>query len=142
MIAPTFVAASPRDCVRLASLHASAFADCWSAAAFESLLEAPGVHALAGANGFVVVRVVADEAEVLTLAVAPAARRAGLGRALGNAAAALARDLGAERLHLEVSIENTAARALYAAMGFVETGRRARYYADGADALVLSLALS
>ncbi|KAF0183072.1 MAG: GNAT family N-acetyltransferase [Hyphomonadaceae bacterium] len=134
--------ATGRDCVRLAELHALAFADCWSAEAFGDLLGSPGVQALLAPDGFIVVRTVADEAEILTLAVAPAARRAGLGRALASKAAEVAREQGAARLYLEVSAKNAAARALYAALGFTEIGRRARYYADGADALVLSLGLS
>lgn len=133
--------ATGRDCARLAELHALAYADCWSAEAFADLLGAPGVHALLAPDGFIVVRTVADEAEILTLAVAPAARRAGLGRGLANKAADLARGQGAVRLYLEVSAENGPARALYSGLGFTEIGRRARYYADGADALVLSLGL-
>ncbi len=134
--------ATTRDCARMAGLHAGAFADGWDAAAFRDLLGSPGVRALLGPDGFIVVRTAADEAEILTLAVAPEARRAGLGRALARRAAELAREQGAARLYLEVSAANVAARALYAALGFTEIGRRARYYADGADALVLSLGLS
>jgi ribosomal-protein-alanine N-acetyltransferase len=48
---------------------------------------------------------------------------------------------GAAAMFLEVSDRNAAARALYAASGFAEVGRRRRYYADGANALVLSRAL-
>jgi ribosomal-protein-alanine N-acetyltransferase len=134
--------ATARDCARMAELHACAFADGWDAAAFRDLLGSPGVRALLAPDGFIVVRTAADEAEILTLAVAPGARRAGLGRALAGRAADLAREQGAMRLYLEVSAANVAARALYAALGFTEIGRRARYYADGADALVLSLGLS
>jgi [ribosomal protein S18]-alanine N-acetyltransferase len=134
--------ATGRDGARLAELHALAFADCWSAEAFADLLGSPGVRALLAPDGFIVVRTVADEAEILTLAVAPNARRVGRGRALVNAAVDAARAQGAGRLYLEVSAENAPARALYAGLGFTEIGRRARYYADGADALALSLALS
>jgi [ribosomal protein S18]-alanine N-acetyltransferase len=134
--------ATDKDCDRLAALHADAFADSWSASAFRDLLAAPGVTALAANDGFILLRTVADEAEILTLAVAPTARRAGLGSGLAAAAADAARARGAVRLHLEVSAENRAARALYAGQGFTETGRRVRYYADGADALTLVLALS
>lgn len=134
--------ATGRDCARLAELHALAFADCWSVEAFADLLGAPGVHALLAPDGFIVVRTIADEAEILTLAVAPAARRTGLGRGLAKKAADTARGQGAVRLYLEVSAENAPARALYAGLGFTEIGRRAHYYADGADALVLWLGLS
>jgi ribosomal-protein-alanine N-acetyltransferase len=91
--------------------------------------------------GFVLARVAADEAEILTLAVVPAARRQGHGEALlaGAMAAAVARGAGA--MFLEVSEQNEAARALYAAAGFAEAGRRRGYYPDGSDALVLKRGL-
>ena len=72
--------------------------------------------------------VVADEAEILTLAVLPAARRQGLGSRLVAACLAEAGAAGAARLHLEVGAGNAAARALYVRAGFVEAGRRAGYY--------------
>ncbi len=134
--------ATDRDCARLAELHASAVSDAWTGSAFAALMVTPGVSILLAAHGFVAMRTVADEAEILMLAVAPEERRAGLGRALMVATASAARAAGAARLYLEVSVKNQAARALYAGLGFVEVGRRRAYYADGADGLVLSLALS
>jgi [ribosomal protein S18]-alanine N-acetyltransferase len=88
-------------------------------------------------HGFVLARAAAGEAEILTLAVVPAARRQGVGSALlaGAMAAACAR--GAAEMFLEVAASNAAAHALYAGLGFTEVGRRPRYYADGADAFVL-----
>ena len=134
------IAASPGDAPDLAALHAAAFppAERWDAAAIRVLLELPGGFGLLQPGaGFVLARVAADEAEILTLAVAPAARRLGHGGALlaGAMAAAVAR--GAVAMFLEVAEPNAAARALYAAAGFAEAGRRRRYYPDGADALVL-----
>jgi len=87
-------------------------------------------------------RVAAGEAEVLTLAVHPAARRAGFGAALMRALMAEAARRGGSELFLEVSAGNAAARALYAGLGASVAGRRRRYYPDGSDALVLRLALS
>jgi [ribosomal protein S18]-alanine N-acetyltransferase len=92
--------------------------------------------------GFALGRVAANEAEVLTLAVRPAARRAGAGQALMRALMAQAARRGAGAMFLEVAAGNAAARALYAGLGAAEVGRRRRYYPDGADALVLRLALS
>jgi ribosomal-protein-alanine N-acetyltransferase len=133
----------------LASMHGECFppTDCWSAQAFGLLLELPGHFGLLAEAegeplGFVLGRAAAGEAEVLTLAVRPAARRAGAGRALMHALAATAAGRGAEYLFLEVSEANAAARALYAALGAAEAGRRRRYYPDGSDALVLRLDLS
>lgn len=133
------------DPAHLAALHAQAFDAFWDAAAFSALLDQPGVSALAEDDGFILVRIVADEAEILTLAVRPAARRSGLGGRLVLAAAAAAAESGAARMFLEVADDNVAARALYARAGFVEAGRRPGYYArpDGSrrDALLLALNL-
>lgn len=130
----------------LAALHATAFPAPWGAAALADLLSQPGVVAETAADGFILIRVVADEAEILTLAVRPDARRQGLGGRLVAAAAARAAGLGAARLFLEVAQDNAAARGLYARNGFVEVGRRRGYYARpgaaAADALTLALNLS
>jgi ribosomal-protein-alanine N-acetyltransferase len=58
-----------------------------------------------------------------------------------RAAEQRSRDAGARRMFLEVATNNVAASALYARAGYAEVGRRARYYADGADALVLARSL-
>ena len=130
---------------RLADLHAGAFSAPWDAAAFESLLGQAGVFAIEAPQGFILIHAVADEAEILTLAVDPAARRQGLGARLVREAAAAAAACGAARLFLEVADDNAAALALYAGAGFIEAGRRTGYYArpDGGrqDALILALNL-
>jgi [ribosomal protein S18]-alanine N-acetyltransferase len=132
---------------KLAAIHAASFVTPrpWSEAEFESLLASPMVFLLTESDGFLLARVVADEAELLTLAVAPQARRKGIGRRLVGQFLAAAGSRGAARAFLEVSAENPAARMLYRGMGFVEAGRRAGYFqgADGqsADALVLSFNL-
>lgn len=134
----------------LAALHHDAFppGDRWDRPAMDTLLGLPGVIVGLGRTdcasvpqGFVMGRVAADEAEILTLAVSGAARRQGLGRALLDWLGAQAVTRGARRLVLEVSDRNQAARALYGAAGFAEIGRRRAYYADGADAFVLARAL-
>jgi ribosomal-protein-alanine N-acetyltransferase len=91
--------------------------------------------------GFALGRVQADQAEILTIAVRPGARGQGVGRALLNALLTEAAKRGALDLFLEVAEPNAAARALYAGAGAKEVGRRRRYYADGADALVLRLSV-
>ncbi len=129
----------------LAALHALAFppAQAWGADAIALMLGMPGAFGLwRPAEGFVLARVAADEAEILTLAVVPAARRRGLGAALMRGAMAEARARGAACLHLEVAAGNQAALALYRALGCAEAGRRPRYYEDGQDALVLRCALA
>ena len=131
---------------RLANLHAQAFDVPWDCEAFADLLVQMGVVALTADNGFVLLRVVADEAEILTLAVRPSARRTGLGARLTQATADFAAQAGAQRLSLEVAEDNVAARTLYDRTGFIQTGRRKKYYenADGSrsDALLLTRELS
>lgn len=130
---------------RLAGIHAAAFSAPWDAAALADMLEQAGVFAIEAPDGFILLRTVADEAEILTLAVHPEARRRGLGARLVREGGTAAAVRGATRLFLEVADDNTAALALYARAGFTEAGRRPGYYArpDGhrQDALILSLIL-
>jgi [ribosomal protein S18]-alanine N-acetyltransferase len=128
----------------MAAIHAGAFPPGarWGEEAFAAQLALPGVFGLIDpAGGIALARVAADEAEILTLAVIPAARHRGLARALLAVAMAHAQAAGARRITLEVSAGNEAARALYAAAGFAEIGQRRRYYPDGSDALVLAAVL-
>ena len=132
------------DAAAMAAIHGAAFppSEAWGEEAIGSQLGLPGVFGLIDAEGGMALASVAgEEAEVLTLAVVPAGRRHGLGGALLDAALRETRNRGAHVVFLEVSEANRAARRLYAAAGFVEVGRRRRYYADGADALVLRAAL-
>lgn len=141
-------AVSAESAALLSSLHAACFPEPWSALEFAKLLQTPGAFALVvgGAEapcGLLVGWIAADEAEILTLAVTPDARRRGLARDLVQAAVAEAGRRGARALFLEVAADNTAAKALYAALAFREAGRRRNYYnarsGQAADALVLRL---
>ena len=125
----------------LAALHATCFPDPWNAAAISALLVTPGTLAYAHDDGFVLARVAGEEAEILTLAVAPPARGRGLGRALLQATISKARQMGAKACFLEVGADNPAALALYAGLGFTKVGARKAYY-NGRDALVLRLPLT
>jgi ribosomal-protein-alanine N-acetyltransferase len=128
------------DAVLLACLHAPAFSDAWPEPAFASLLAREEVTVLLGAcadsppQGFILMRTVVDESEVLTFCVAQSARRHGLGRALLDAACNAVRERGAVHVFLEVSAKNDAALGLYREAGFVEVGRRGAYYHQGSDA--------
>ncbi len=133
-------AVGPAHADALAAIHATAFgaAEAWSSAVFDSQLAQPGCFALIDpAGGLVLARVTADEAEILTLAVTPAARRRGIGMALVRGAMDRAAASGAAAMFLEVASANRPARTLYDRCGFVRVGRRARYYPGGGDALVL-----
>jgi [ribosomal protein S18]-alanine N-acetyltransferase len=131
----------------LASLHAACFIDAWSEATLAELLASPGVFAFMaeGAEGFVIARAAAGEAEILSIGTVPAHRRQGIGRRLLSAAAVEARHRGAMRLVLEVAADNDAALALYRRAGFGKVGRRAAYYrrptgAVAAEVLAIDLA--
>jgi len=125
----------------MAAIHSQAFAppEAWDASALALQLQLPGSFGLIGEGGFVLARVVAGEAEVLTLAVIPECRRQGLGGRLLRAALARAAASGATAMFLEVGVANVSARALYASAGAVPVGRRRAYYPDGSDALVLRI---
>lgn len=134
------------DAALLAKLHAPAFDDAWPEPAFASLLAQAEISVLIGAlgsaaaQGFILVRNAADEAEVLTFCVAEEVRRHGLGGALLEAACGTARERGAAHVFLEVAANNAAALGLYRPSGFAEVGRRAAYYhrgPDASDALVM-----
>jgi ribosomal-protein-alanine N-acetyltransferase len=127
------------DLPALADLERRAAHAPWSAAALAQTLAAPTTRALLAGEppvGHVVFTVVADEGEVLTIAVAPEARRSGVGRALLDEVHAAWRAAGVRTGWLEVRADNGPARALYAAAGWVDAGARRAYYADGVDAVV------
>ncbi|HEY6431712.1 MAG TPA: ribosomal protein S18-alanine N-acetyltransferase [Acetobacteraceae bacterium] len=129
----------------LAEIHRAAFppGEAWGADAIALQLGLPGGFGLLDpCGGMALARVAADEAELLTLAVAPQVRRRGIGRRLLIAAMERMAQAGAGTLFLEVSEANQAAQALYRSAGFRQAARRRGYYPDGADALVLSAALS
>jgi ribosomal-protein-alanine N-acetyltransferase len=129
----------------LAAIHEDAFppAERWDATAIATLLGQAGVFGLLDPRGgMILIRHVADESEVLTLAVAPQARRCGIGSALLAAAIHRAATLGARTMFLEVAERNLVARRLYERAGFTRVGMRRGYYADGASALVLRRSLA
>lgn len=91
--------------------------------------------------GYLLAHRIVDELHVLLLAVEPASRRRGIAKALVLRVLDEARATGARVALLEVRAGNEAARALYAGLGFAEVGVRRRYYADGEDAVLLTLEL-
>lgn len=133
----------------LARLHATAFTDAprpWTAVEFANFLADPAVLLAFEPGGFALGRVTGPEAELLTLAVAPECRRAGIAARLLDRLTEMFAGADAEEILLEVAVSNTAARALYAGRGFLEIGRRPRYYTRESgppiDALVLRLPLT
>ena len=138
---------TPADVPAVAALEAAAHQAPRPAEVFADELDLPHAYlwvlALGEALlGFIDCWVVADEVEVLDVVVDPGARRKGHARRLLSHALACARARGAQTAHLEVRVSNTAAQALYTSFGFVEVGRRRRYYPDGEDASLWSSSLS
>lgn len=140
---------------RAAALHGESFVPlgerAWTRQDLAELLASPGVTGLllqaAGRDaGLALCRIVADEAELLTIAVRPSERRRGAGRRLLTAVIDRLREAGAQALFLEVGADNPAARALYEAAGFRVIGTRPAYYRRGdappADAMVMRLGIS
>nr|WP_131577973.1 GNAT family N-acetyltransferase [Paracoccus nototheniae] len=134
---------SPDDLQTLADLHARCFTRPrpWTAREFADLLDLRGCFLQRLPQGFLLGRAIAGEAELLTVAVAPEARRAGLGLQLIAQFAGTAAAMGADTAFLEVASDNLAARRLYSSTGWVEAGLRRRYYGPAADALILRLTL-
>lgn len=143
--APLVRSATPGDVPPIVALEATAFPlDPWS-----MNLVGEGVSDRLPTVGYVVAEVdgevagyavvsVVDVAELQRIAVLPRLRRSGVARALLAAVRDRAAAGGADRLLLEVREDNVAARGFYDREGFVELGRRPRYYRDGTTALVLT----
>jgi len=114
----------------MAQLHAESFTlpAPWSQAELQATIASPFTFALTRPQAFLLAQVVAGEATLLTIAVAPTARRLGLGRALVAEFLAQSRQRQASSAFLEVAETNQAARTLYIAAGFTPTGRRKGYY--------------
>lgn len=131
----------------LAVLHEAAFPDDpWTARDLAAHLDDPASLLVAQDKGFILLRCVLDEAEVLTFAVAPDVQGQGMGAALMAEALTKARVRGVARVFLEVAADNAPARALYARAGFAQTGLRKGYYrrshGPAVDALLLERALA
>lgn len=104
----------------------------WHAGDFEAAIASkcdfPLVIRTTGLAGYAVLRIIAPEAEVENICVAPACRRSGVGETLMEAILRLAAERDAERIFLEVRAHNEPAKALYRKRGFVESYRRKNYY--------------
>ena len=121
---------------KLAELHKLCFPDHpWSASDFADLKKS-GCEIVASDNGFIVWRAVADEAEIISIGVAPDARRNGIAGAL---ILIMEQELKKQSVHnvfLEVSEVNIPAKKLYEKYGFKPTGTRPKYY-NGIDAIIM-----
>lgn len=127
----------------LARIHAAAFGNTrpWTAQEFESLLKSPGVILCGDVRSFLLGRVIAGEAEVLTVATNPDFQRQGLGRRYLQDFLATAVKMATETAFLEVAGNNEPAKSLYYNEGFEVAGQRPNYYqtADGRKVAALMM---
>ena len=129
------------DLPALAAVHQLAFRPGWNIEELADVGSGPGVFGLVAeaageVTGMILCRTVADEAEILTLAVDPGARREGVGRALVAAAVGAVTQQGVLDVFLEVAIDNHPALRLYDQAGFAQAGLRRGYYDRGGGMLV------
>lgn len=129
----------------LEHIHAACFpARPWRADELRQLIEQENTICIGCAKlaGFALAQFAADEAELLTIAVAPDGQGKGTGAALLSTLFQALAQRQVSRLFLEVAEDNAPARTLYSKVGFQEVARRAGYYpragTGAADALVLA----
>ena len=143
---PALSEASARDCAAIAVLHAASFRRGWSEQEVEGLLIDRHVlthRAMSGTQlaGFIMSRLVEDEAEILSVAVAGRERGRGVARRMLDLHMRRLAGLGARTIFLEVDEHNDPALRLYNRAGFREVSRRPNYYpgtgGNAAAALVL-----
>ncbi len=133
----------------VAALERQVFGDPWSRRSFEELLGLEHIRGFVlgdergGLAGYAICSCIADEGEVLNVAVAPTQRRRGLGRVLLEACLDWLAERGARTVYLEVRRSNGAAIALYARRGFETVGLRRGYYRKPTeDAVTMALSLT
>ena len=141
--APVIRDAQASDVPAVVAIEWASFPDPWSAQSFRGLVSQPPARfrvaeVLGEIAGYSVAWQVGDEAELANLAVAAAARRQGVGRALLDDLLRHADERGVATTYLEVREGNAAAQALYRSRGFAEAGRRRHYYREPVeDAVVM-----
>lgn len=115
----------------LATIHSAAFVGSrgWSAHEFAELLISPFCFLVGNENSFAIGRVIADEAELLTIATPPTVQRSGFGRQCLSEFHREAAARGAVSAFLEVAEDNIAAMSLYESAGWLQTAVRKGYYA-------------
>lgn len=136
------------DIGMMSRIHTLSFDDAWTGVMIRRILTMPGTFGIVARHGrqwtvagFALLRLAADECEVLSLAVAPESRGAGVGGLIFDAAMERASQAGAAKLFLEVAEDNDIARNLYAGRGLVPVGRRPDYYLrkDGTKAAAVTM---
>ncbi|MGB7102899.1 MAG: GNAT family N-acetyltransferase [Xanthobacteraceae bacterium] len=139
---PAISEVTKNDVAAIAAVHAASFRRGWSEDEFRRMLADPNVLAhrsMIGRTliGFIVSRLIGDEAEILSVAIGQAWRGRGFSRPLLDLHLRRLAGLGAHAVFLEVDKNNAPACRLYRQAGFYEVGQRQGYYDSGAAALVL-----
>lgn len=140
--------AAESDIADVLLIEQASFTDAWSSDAFLTSLESGHMRFLVAQEdlgpgdsrlvGYVIAIVMASEAEIADIAVAPSHRGRGVGGGLLDKVTANLREVRVKDVYLEVRESNAAARALYQSRAFRQVGRRKRYYQFPAeDALIL-----
>ena len=114
----------------------------WSEIEYKNLLDTDTVRSFHTKNGFLIGRVVDQDAEILNVIIHPDYRRLGKASKLIGLFEKEAKDAGSSRCFLEVAESNSSAKKLYSALGYLKVGQRHNYYnfVDGRkdDAVILS----
>ncbi|MGV8948057.1 MAG: GNAT family N-acetyltransferase [Candidatus Paracaedibacter sp.] len=131
-----------RDGKILEYIHATCFPDAWGQATFDVLLKETSTCGWLAMSfeeepvGLILTRVLDREAEILTFAVIPTFQNRGVGRYVLKELLLFLTSVGCEKIFLEVAMDNEAAIALYASLGFTTVGTRLNYYKRADQSLV------
>ncbi len=137
-----FVFGKIGDAGELARIHDAAFSNGWSEKQLADLLAFKHNYVIKQSGScFVLFQILAEECEVITMAVVPDAQGQGSGAQLLEEMLGVCRESGVKKVFLEVSEVNKKARCLYEKFAFAEYNQRKAYYADGQNALLLQLQL-
>ncbi|GFO63522.1 ribosomal-protein-alanine acetyltransferase [Geomonas paludis] len=139
---------SIEDLDAVLEIESASFPRPWTRRHFLDEMESPGSYPMVALTadgkvaGYLCLKQVLDEAEILDVAVDPACRGCGIGRALVDWAVAFCRGHTLRMLCLEVRVGNHEAISLYRRLGFAEVGRRKNYYENGDDAILMDLSIA
>jgi [ribosomal protein S18]-alanine N-acetyltransferase len=131
------------DLEAVVAIEVASFSHPWTRRHFLDELDSPYGFPLVALTpdgcvaGYLCLKLVLDEAEILEVAVSSPLRGQGVGRTMIEKALAFCRVRGGALVSLEVRVDNDAAITLYRRLGFREIGRRKGYYDNGVDAIVM-----
>lgn len=144
----TLVPLMSEDGVILELIHKTCFPDAWDQATFALLLTETSTCGWIATSqegdpvGFILVRVLDNEAEILTFAVVPSFQNTGVGRCLLRELFGFLTSVNCEKIFLEVAADNESAIGLYTSMGFIKVGTRLNYYKRPDQSLVSAIVMS